>query len=105
MGWPNPTADADQSLWPIYHSSMHGTDGNRTFFANDELDQLIEAARQELDEDERESLYHEAQTLLLDEVPGIHFRDGEVYHVIQDNLENVEFDAHSNPDFRNLTIN
>lgn len=104
MGWPNPTADADQSLWPLYHSSMHGMDGNRTFFENDELDQLLEAARQELDEVEREALYHEAQVLLNEEVPGIHFRDGAAYHAIQNDLEGIEFDAHNNPDFKNVTI-
>ncbi|MFD2830313.1 ABC transporter substrate-binding protein [Corticicoccus populi] len=105
MGWPNPTADPDQSLWPLYHSSMHGTQGNRTFFENEGVDSLLEEARQESDDSRRTVLYEEAQEILNEEIPAIHFRDGMGYQGIQNSVEGIEFDAHVNPDFRNVTIN
>jgi peptide/nickel transport system substrate-binding protein len=105
MGWPNATGDADQSLWPLYHSSMEGSEGNRTFFNNDELDQLLEDARRETDESQREALYVDAQELLMEEMPAIHFRDGIGFHGLQNSVEGVEFNVQNNPDFRNATVN
>lgn len=104
LGWPNPTADPDQSIWPLYHSSMHGTQGNRTFYDNEEVDQLLEEARQESDTETRGELYTEVQEILNEEVPAVHYRDGLSYNAILNSVEGIEFDAHNNPDFRNAVI-
>lgn len=42
QGAPNSTGDPDQSLWDVFHSSMVGHQGNRTFFQNEEFDQLLQ---------------------------------------------------------------
>ncbi len=60
-------------LWDPYqsfHSKSIGS-GNRSAFANTELDRLIEALRAEPDEKKRNDLYLRIQQLLHDELPEI----------------------------------
>lgn len=67
--WGTVTLDADYGLYPMFHSENAGNPGNRSFFANDEVDDLLEKARQTTDDDERLSLYEEAQQIIIDEAP------------------------------------
>ncbi|WP_188206441.1 glutathione ABC transporter substrate-binding protein [Alkalibacillus aidingensis] len=67
--WGTVTLDADYGLYPMFHSENVGAPGNRSFFKNDEVDQLLEDARQSTDDEERLQLYHEAQQLIIDEAP------------------------------------
>ncbi|PRO66316.1 glutathione ABC transporter substrate-binding protein [Alkalicoccus urumqiensis] len=67
--WGTVTGDADYGLYPVFHSDSFGMTGNRTFFANDEVDQLLEAGRREMDEAARLELYEEAQQIIVDEAP------------------------------------
>src|SRR5690625_2917974 len=66
LGWPNFTGDPDQSLWPLFHSSMMGDQGNRVFYDNPEVDQLLESGRQESDEEVRSDIYEEVQEILVE---------------------------------------
>ncbi|WP_163969780.1 glutathione ABC transporter substrate-binding protein [Oceanobacillus halotolerans] len=72
LGWSNATADADNGLYPLFHSDNHGPPGNRTFIDNPELDELIENGRTAQDEEERLGIYKEAQELLVEESPMIY---------------------------------
>ncbi|BAB06745.1 glutathione ABC transporter substrate-binding protein [Halalkalibacterium halodurans] len=67
--WGTVTLDADYGLYPMFHSENAGFPGNRTFFANEELDDLLERARKETDEATRLELYKDAQQIIVDEVP------------------------------------
>lgn len=69
LGWTSVTMDADYSLFPLFHSQQFGASGNRAFYANDDVDRLLEAARGELDPLKREALYHEAQELIVADAP------------------------------------
>lgn len=86
--WGTVTGDADYGLYPVFHSDSHGVSGNRTFYENEEVDELLEAARQESDEATREELYHEAQQIIVDEAPMV-----PLYHIehlvgLQEDIEN-----------------
>ncbi|QKS70029.1 glutathione ABC transporter substrate-binding protein [Paenalkalicoccus suaedae] len=85
--WGTVTADADYGLYPMFHSSNHGSTGNRTFYTNEEVDQLLEDARSESDEETRLALYHDAQQLIVDDAPIV-----PLYHSIHlaGALENVD---------------
>ncbi|MEK4299879.1 glutathione ABC transporter substrate-binding protein [Oceanobacillus sp. FSL W8-0428] len=72
LGWSNSTADADLGLAPLFHSDNLGPPGNRTFLQNDDLDELLDAGRQEVDEEKRLEIYKEAQELLIDEAPMVY---------------------------------
>ncbi|MCG1010240.1 glutathione ABC transporter substrate-binding protein [Salinicoccus sp. ID82-1] len=104
LGWPNTTGDPDQGLWPLYHSSMIGSQGNRFFFENDELDALLEAGRQETDTEERRRIYQEAQQLLIEEAPSIFMRQAESTNAYRDEVEGLSIDRYNKPDFRNVTL-
>ncbi|GAB3057272.1 glutathione ABC transporter substrate-binding protein [Virgibacillus ainsalahensis] len=67
--WGTVTLDADYGLYPMFHSSNAGAPGNRSFFANDEVDDLLEQARKTVNEEERLELYKKAQQLIVDEAP------------------------------------
>ncbi len=69
LGWVTVTADADYGMYALFHSNNQGEAGNRTFLANNELDELLDAARQEGDPDVRFDLYTQAQEILVEEAP------------------------------------
>jgi len=69
--WGTITGDADYGLYPTFHSDQFGEPGNRTFYASDRVDELLERARTVTDEEERLDLYHEAQEIISEEAPWI----------------------------------
>lgn len=69
MGWVTTNADADYTLYSLFHSAEEPPRGwNRARYANPEVDRPLEAARVSLDQDERQELYAEAQEILVDDV-------------------------------------
>lgn len=68
-GWGTVTLDADYGLYPLFHSSSIGNSGNRSRYANDEVDALLEDARTEIEEGQRLELYEKAQEIILEEAP------------------------------------
>ncbi|SDJ03950.1 glutathione ABC transporter substrate-binding protein [Natribacillus halophilus] len=81
LGWTTVTGDADYAMYPLFHSDSHGAPGNRTFYDNEEVDELLDAGRETADDDERIEIYSEAQQIINDEatvVPLVHddFRAG-----------------------------
>lgn len=89
LGWSTVTGDADYGLYPLFHSDNFGEAGNRTFFATDELDSLLEEARQSSDEDERLDLYSRAQEILVDEAPMIPIHHPEFLLAVSDDVEGL----------------
>ena len=71
LGWVTVTGDADYGLYALFHSSQFGAPGNRTFYANERVDELLDAARVETDPDARVALYHEAQEIIQEDAPWI----------------------------------
>ena len=55
----------------MYHSSAKGGAGNRDFYENKKVDELLEKAKGSIDQDERKKLYEEAQILIVDDAPDI----------------------------------
>ncbi|MEK4566692.1 glutathione ABC transporter substrate-binding protein [Alkalihalobacillus sp. FSL R5-0424] len=66
LSWSTVNGDADMGL-SLFHSANQGAQGNRTFVARDDIDELIEEARKSEDEDERLELYSEIQTMIADD--------------------------------------
>lgn len=71
FAWVTSTSDADYTYYPLFHSSMHGAPGNRSFYNNPKIDELIEAGRTNPDYGEREKIYEEVAVVLADEVPSL----------------------------------
>ncbi|MCD2137774.1 glutathione ABC transporter substrate-binding protein [Salinicoccus halitifaciens] len=104
QGAPNATGDPDQMLWDVFHSSMKGQQGNRTFFDNENFDQLLQEGREATSNEEREEIYKEAQAILEEEAPMIYFRETESMNAYREEVEGLYIDSFNRPDFRNVTI-
>ena len=68
-----PYADPDPFLYAIGHSSLSSDKGgfNFSYYANPQLDELLDAGKVELDPDKRCQIYAEVQQIWVDEVPYI----------------------------------
>lgn len=77
LGWTTITTDADYGLYPLFHSSSFGEAGNRTFYHNERVDELLDAARSTSDQEERLAYYHEAQEIINDEMPWVYLQTRE----------------------------
>lgn len=69
LGWVTVTADPDYGLYSLFHSSQFGDPGNRSFYANERVDELLDLGRTEGDPEKRAAIYAEAQELIVDEAP------------------------------------
>jgi oligopeptide transport system substrate-binding protein len=93
--------DAARRAWiadyidPNSHLDMMVTDGenNNTGWSNPEYDKLIDAASREMDEAKRFELFHEAERILMDEVPIIPL----YYYVDKNQVRSNVRGFHRNP--------
>ncbi|CAG9621807.1 glutathione ABC transporter substrate-binding protein [Sutcliffiella rhizosphaerae] len=74
LGWTTVTGDADYGLYALFHSSQFGTPGNRSFYKNDRVDELLDAARSETDQAQRDVAYKEISEILVDEAPMVYLQ-------------------------------
>ena len=61
------TMNPDAMMSPMFHSKSPAASGNRSWYANPEMDRLIEEARMESDADKRKELYFTMQEMIIDE--------------------------------------
>lgn len=69
--WRVVTGDADYGLYAMYHSSAKGGAGNRDFYENEKVDELLDKAKTEIDPETRKKLYEEAQILIVNDAPDV----------------------------------
>lgn len=67
LGWSPSTGDADQGLYPVFHSTQWPPASNRAHYSNSTVDKLLEDAKVEVDAKKRAELYQEAQQIIVDE--------------------------------------
>lgn len=102
-GWGTVTLDGDYGLYPLFHSDNIGAPGNRTRYQNEEVDELLDAARTEGDWDTRFGYYEEAQQIIIDEAPLVPIYHTVLISGIQEDLENYFQYPSSFPYIKNLT--
>ena len=67
LGWSPSTGDADQGLYPVFHSSQFPPNSNRAFYNNPTVDKLLIDARQATDPKARLELYRQAEQIIMDD--------------------------------------
>ncbi|ADI15797.1 glutathione ABC transporter substrate-binding protein [Truepera radiovictrix] len=87
LGWVSVTGDADYGLYSLFHSEQMGNPGNRTFFANERVDELLDLGRSSADEEERLAAYAEAQEIILEEAPWLFLNITVEDNGVRDNVE------------------
>lgn len=71
IGWGTVTLDADYGLYALLHSGEWPPAMNLSYYANEEVDALLEEARVTPDRNVRENLYHEAIEIIWNDAPWI----------------------------------
>lgn len=104
LGWTTVTTDADYGLYPLFHSNSFGESGNRTFYANDRVDELLDLGRYTSDQDERLEYYHEAQEIIHDEVPWVFLQTRENVTGISNRVNGFEHHPTGSYDLSVVTL-
>ena len=105
LGWGNTTGDPDDGIMPMFHSDNVGASGNRSFFQNESLDELLDAGAREIDENSRQEIYEEATELVVESAPVIFVRHGEYLNAVNEDVEGLVIDNYNIFDFKNVTLN
>ena len=71
LGWTTVTGDADYGIYNQVHTKAFGSAGNRAFYSNIEVDNLLDLARVELDPVKRADMYKQIQEILYEDLPFI----------------------------------
>lgn len=69
LGWVSVTGDADYGMYPLFHSSTHGGAGNRSFYSNAQVDELLDKGKNSVNPEERKEAYIKVQEIVQEEVP------------------------------------
>jgi len=78
LSWNAVTGEADYGLHPVFHSVNHGAPGNRAFYTNTRVDELLDLGRSTSDPSIRLEAYHEVQQLIVEDAPWVFLTSGEV---------------------------
>ncbi|WP_339227188.1 glutathione ABC transporter substrate-binding protein [Oceanobacillus sp. FSL K6-2867] len=89
FGWTTVTGDADNGLYPLFHSENLGNAGNRTFTEDAELDELLDQARQTVDSKKRLELYRQVQELLVEIAPMVYIHHQEYLLGVNENVKGL----------------
>ena len=96
--------NADSTLYTMFHSSITPSAGNKSRYANAEVDALLEAARGEADDAKRSQLYKEAQKLIMADAPVIPLYTQEKYYGMNDFFEGYVIYKNGRHDLSNAYV-
>ena len=99
LRWVGGNEDPDIFEY-VFHSRKFTPDGaNRTFYSNPHLDDLVDQARGELDQERRKRLYHEIQQILVEDQPYVDlwYQDNIMVHSRR--VRSLTLDPSGNYDF------
>lgn len=69
LGWVSVTGDADYGLEPLFNSANIGGAGNRSFYSNPRVDELLTKAKNETNPEKRKEYYYEVQNIIQEDEP------------------------------------
>jgi ABC-type transport system substrate-binding protein len=73
LSWWADYPDAENFLFPLFDSSNLGAAGNRTRYANREVDRLIEEGQHSVDHRKRDHFYQKAEEKIISDAPSVFF--------------------------------
>lgn len=63
------TRDPDYGVYQLVSTNSQGSAGNRTFYSNQKVDELLMAGKTELDPVKRNEIYKEIQEIIRKDIP------------------------------------
>ncbi len=105
VGNATATGDADQALTVSYYSeSWPPAANNWSFYANERVDELIEAGRRTGDPEERRAIYAEAQEIIWSEAPWVYLVSPDNVAGVADELSGVFYMPDRSVDARGASL-
>lgn len=87
LDWFGDYPDAENFLYPLFHSDNHGGGGNRAFFHDAAIDSLIERASATVDDTESTALYARIDSLVYSAAPWIYLYFPTTFYVVSPRVE------------------
>jgi len=92
LGWTTVTSDADYALYALLHGDQWAPAGsNRSFYRNERVDELLDAARRNPVPAEREQLYAEAIQLIWDDAPWVFILFAQLRYGVRSNVRDLVY--------------
>ncbi|HLR45941.1 MAG TPA: glutathione ABC transporter substrate-binding protein [Deinococcales bacterium] len=90
LGWGTVTGDADYGLYPLFHTDQQVPVGsNRGAYSNERVDELLDFARTNNDEDERLEAYEEAMQIIFDDAAWLFLHSETQLVAVRDNVSGL----------------
>ena len=89
--WSPDFADPFMFMNYWFDSERGGLPGNRSFYDNPEVDELIRKAAEISDQDERAELYGQAQDIIMQEFPYVYLFQKAIHVGLRDNVKGYEY--------------
>ena len=102
LSWTNMTFDPDYAL-TLFHGSSRPSP-NRFRYHNPELDRLLDLGREEMDPALRLEIYHQAQEIIVQDMPAVFLMQAEELTALSPNLRNFLNFPVSTPRLANVYI-
>ena len=87
LDWFADYPDAENFLFPLFHSANHGGGGNRSFFSDPKVDRMIENASRELDAAKRAAACASIDSLVYSEAPWVYLYFPTTFHIVAERVE------------------
>lgn len=87
--WGTVTGDADYGLYPMFHSKSIGSPGNRSFYSNKTVDELLDTGKITVTENERLKIYQQAQEQIIKDTPHVMLYNSVIIVGAQKNIEGL----------------
>jgi ABC-type oligopeptide transport system substrate-binding subunit len=71
LTWHADYPEAENFLFPLFFSVNRGSGGNRSFYKNARVDQLLIKAQRTINTEKRFDIYHTVERLITDDAPWI----------------------------------
>lgn len=102
--WYMSTGDADYGFYPLLHSTSAGPVGNRSFYSNSEVDNLLDKARKTTSVAVRKENYKRVQEIIGDEVPLFPIAYKNYIIGLQKNIKGFIFNPNGNHELYKVNI-
>jgi peptide/nickel transport system substrate-binding protein/oligopeptide transport system substrate-binding protein len=86
LDWYADYPDAENFLYPLFHSNNTGGGGNRAFFRDDRVDSLIELSQRTVNDSTCYELYAKTDSLVYSQAPWIYLYFPKLFEVVADNV-------------------
>lgn len=105
MSWVGDNGDPDNFLYILYSSKQYPTDGfNDSYYKNPKLDELLDKARSEQDQNKRAAMYEEAQKIITADAPVVLVDHETQIVAMKKNIEGFKLHPTGVFRFRGVTI-